>query len=125
MTKKEYLELLQKSAKDGTFPGYDTEKGICRYQVPGSKQRCAIGVAIPDEVYQNTSRPESRSLQELLKDYGWKDYLPEGVTARVASSIQEQHDDCCRPDGTFDSDKFIERIRSVPYFEDVLEEVPL
>lgn len=91
MTKREYYDLLVKSAHDGTFPSF--EWGKCLYRNADGSKRCAIGVLIPDEAY----RPEYEScaaawnLERLLTG-PWCGYMPEGLDCMDLTTIQGIHD---------------------------------
>lgn len=115
MSTQEYYDLLVKSASDGTFPSYLPERTQCLYRHPDGIKRCAIGVAVPDEVVNH--KHELETLKDLWPKY--KEYIP--LTLREASELQVAHDDTCTVGWT--TKGFLKRLNAMPAFAAVKKEV--
>lgn len=121
MTKKEYFELLKKSALNGTFPSIDKREN-CKYRLDETAhclQRCAAGLLIPDEKYQ-----PNMEFVELLRERFTTDVLdmPDGLMMFDLADIQSLHDEIALYEGRWRSDIFIERLEKLPCFNDLLNE---
>lgn len=96
MTKRDYYDLLVRSATDGTFPAVrrlpDGRVTTCMYRTPDGR-RCAVGLLIPPERY----RPQIDQWGilafcpvEALGKCGV--CPPDGVTSLDLDEIQGYHD---------------------------------
>lgn len=110
MTGREYYQKLAAAATDGTFPSGDYSQ--CYYR--RGRQRCAVGIIIPDEMYD--PKFEGRRASQLPID------LPSLIEERPAreffGSIQLAHD--CRafkwdPEGFLNDVRCIFQTYGVPY----------
>lgn len=122
MTKQEYYNLLVKSARDSTFPGFDVDKHQCRYRF--GNHRCAVGIIIPDEDYDPLydNRPGgSLCIHELPSELKLR-ILPEEMTLEQLSEVQTKHDAfACTG---WDSCSFIKGINTLYFFQDITQENP-
>lgn len=126
MTIQEYHDLLVKSATDGTFPSYRVRSDgdiDCLYRGEEGR-RCAVGVLIPDELYDPSYESTGAwSLPDPLLET----ILPDGMTASDLELIQEAHDNCVSWWNGFgksvlqswDPDDFIARIDELDCFKEV------
>lgn len=91
MTKKEYLDLLVASCHDGTFPSANGINRTCYYRLdetPGCRQRCGVGLLIPDGTYYPELEgftPADESLHCVIE-------LPKGMTLVDLCDVQRVHD---------------------------------
>lgn len=116
MTKREYYDLLVKSASDGTFPSGAPMD--CRYRddgTPGCPKRCAIGLLIPDEKY--VEEMEGRNMLVLGHSYPNAVTMPDGLTVEDLGSVQRLHD-FAFDDGDWLSDEFLAGLDKLPCFQD-------
>lgn len=115
MTKKEYHDLLVRSAYDGTFPSVN--ETCCLYRGEG-EQKCAVGVLVPNEAwkpeYESNNIRGRWTLHGLLRG-PWKEFIPEGMTENHLSIVQEVHDVLARE---WNPDMFVQRINSLLFFGD-------
>ncbi len=91
LTRQEYRNLLERCSLDGTFPS--RHRLNCYYRLDGtpeSKQRCAIGVLIPDDKY-HTDMEAGLTVTVLTHPF-IQDYFPEGVSIDLMNRIQRLHD---------------------------------
>lgn len=119
MNKREYKNLLEKSAFDGTFPSYnrgdDDNYPSCRYRkdlTPNCKERCAIGLLIPDDKYDvnfDGCYSASRIMEKL-------EIKVEGLTEMDLLRIQSIHDTCASDLNGWSGDKFIKQLNQLECF---------
>lgn len=109
MTRQEYYDLLVKSAVEGTFPGWDGRH--CTYRTADGKHRCAIGILIPDEMYD--SRDEGASVNGLDNELIEK-ILPEDMIVPELLLVQELHDEHAFQ---WDTSKFIKDLNELRMFK--------
>lgn len=115
MTKKEYYDLLVRSASDGTFPAIN---GVtCMYrknETANCPQRCAIGLLIPDEKYC----PEIEGLQvDSIIEKGLVT-IPDGITCEDLSIVQACHDKYAKRI-IWPANEFIQEIDDLECFQDL------
>jgi hypothetical protein len=94
MTKREYYDLLLRSAADGTFPGVrrlPDGRVRCMHRTPDGRA-CAVGVLIPPASYLPLiDEVEPGFLPvEALGECGVRP--PDGVTSQDLNEIQAHHD---------------------------------
>lgn len=111
LTKAEYLGLLDRSARDGTFPGVDPQ-GSCQYRGVG-KTKCAVGVLIPDENY--VAAMEGSVFALFLYAKGRVNTVA-GLVASDLREVQRIHD---RMAYGWDADIFMAQVRALPFFQGV------
>lgn len=118
MTRKEYFDLLVKSASDGTFPSV-SDTLSCMYRGNSNAscpQRCAIGVLIPDEKYHpNMERMKCSFLFERFPFM--KTFMPDGLTLNDLKGIQSGHDRCALTG--WSAEEFVKSIRRLSCFSDM------
>lgn len=118
MTKREYYDLLVRSARDGTFPSVD-DHGNCRYRGPAG-QRCAVGLLIPDDRY--TPDLEGISAFSQLLAGALAGLVPEGLTRKDLSRIQQLHDHHALDEDeqvtVWDAGAFVADLNRLPFFAD-------
>lgn len=117
MTKQEYFDLLVQSASDGTFPSITIKGDVrdnCRYRADGTancKQRCAVGLLIPDEMYDPTLEGMSAyKLYHHLESLP----IPDGLKLRDLFRIQQAHDSMALVG--WDEEEFLEVISDLDCF---------
>lgn len=101
MTRQEYYDLLVKSNYDGTFPSKAKDDSQCLYRLDGNphcKQRCVVGLLIPDEKYTSDMGGISfcygriEILKEFYSDFLAAIVLPEGMGWGDLAALQKIHD---------------------------------
>ncbi|MGL5936650.1 MAG: hypothetical protein ACRCZI_13635 [Cetobacterium sp.] len=92
MTKSEYYNKLVEVSTNGGFPSVIS--GACQYRT-GDGKSCAVGIAIPDEVYKPSFEHCSIvSLVKVHKAITERQLLEwTGCLLNVVSNIQALHDD--------------------------------
>ncbi len=93
ITKREYRQLLDAAGRDGTFPSIKVDNGGCFYRLDstaGCKQRCAVGILIPDDKYDPKMECSLWTLERRFPFIA--EYFPEGMSIGEMSSIQRAHD---------------------------------
>ena len=135
MTKVQYIMLLAKACRDGIFPSV-IGRG-CRYRGENGK-KCAIGVLIPDEVYQpqfddmkliGPSFSETSMSAHELDDYCTRNKLElnvnelvDGLKVGDLAQIQHIHDTLAQQKGS-DSSEFIIFLQNMKCFKEIPESV--
>lgn len=95
LTAREYYDLLVRSAKDGTFPSFDVKTKTCLYQSPcsdGIVYRCAIGILIPDHLYDIQFDRANMKVDDLPKSV-LEQVTPFDMTLIDLNNIQRCHDE--------------------------------
>jgi len=129
-TKKDYYDLLVRSALDGTMPSYDIERDKCFYR-DGKGHKCAIGVGIPDEEYRE--RMEAFGASNLFDEV--YELFPKDIEECDFILIQEAHDESSRDAlgaivAGYDTyrlvfaETFVERLNELDYFRSVTQVDP-
>jgi len=115
MDKWEYKRLLEQSAVDGTFPSYINDPtSYCLYRkdkTASCKQRCAIGVLIPDELYDPTIE-YGIGTNKVLDKFNIK---VDGLSTQDFLYIQSCHDE--NASECWDSNQFISDINNLDCFK--------
>lgn len=113
MTKQEYFEKLKIAAYNGTFPS--TSKDVygtttCRYRADKTaccKKRCAIGILIPDEVYDEFI--EGNAICRIINFFE----IPDNMTLDDLALVQSLHDSMATE---WNADEFIKGIKNLACF---------
>lgn len=108
MTKREYYDLLIKSAFDGTFPSLDKD-GICLYRGPDNK-KCAVGLLIPDHCYNSCM--EHKYARWVHDNFSFQ-FIPEGLTIENLCRIQSIHDNLAKD---WDAGTFVSELNAMECF---------
>lgn len=118
MTKREYYDLLVKSAHDGTFPSI--ENGTCCYRLDGGKKKCAVGLLLTDVEASIISN--SAALLEVIRNHPDIDltHRVEGVDILNLVSIQKVHDQSAHEESSPEAfaTQFLERLNALPIFKE-------
>lgn len=124
LTKQEYYNLLVKSAYDGTFPSMDGEQ--CAYRLDHTDhcpQRCAVGLLIPDEWYDDLM--EGNSVPDLDSDHFDLIRVPEGLDKEDLWQIQRCHDDYAfavyTQSQVWNGNAFVEKLNNLHCFSNVVK----
>lgn len=116
ISKKEYLELLQRSALDGIFPAYDRDERACQY-LTSDGRKCAVGVLIPNKLC--LSKYNNYLMEKLVGKHGpFRPYIPEGLDSEDLVQIQATHDNLALVWSGID---FIRSVRKLECFADVVD----
>ncbi len=118
---QQYYNKLVKSSKTGVFPSLD-EYGGCQYRANekrSCKQRCAIGILIPDKLYMPSLEGSVSRLLRTCPEI--RNYFPDGLTPRQATCVQFAHDNLAESlhDESWDHDRFVKRLNGIRCFAKV------
>lgn len=135
MPTQDYYDLLVKSAYDGTFPSIVREPTSgcqfagsdirCKYRVPGTSKKCAVGVLIPDEKYSSKFETKRCSdpmiIEAMTKVKGFNCSLyGTGLYSNDYLDVQIAHDTvACGCE--WKPEWFIEKINTLKCFKDVVK----
>jgi len=123
MTKTEYLAALDVASRDGTFPSFNPDTGDCAYRAdftPNCRQRCAVGILIPDDRYHLVTEGMSIDvINDLATD------VPSGLSISDLLSVQRVHDlhtnrsvhDVPAHRVPWDADAFMDQICKLEFFK--------
>ncbi len=109
-TKREYLDLLLKSADDGTFPSTSGSFDACLYRGPNGK-KCAIGILIPDDKYDPEF--ENASTSSVIAAAG---IVVDGLKNMDFYDIQRTHDNLAYRK-IWNAEGFKTAIKALPCFQ--------
>lgn len=122
-TKSEYLNKLIESSKDGTFPSANI--GTCKYRKDSTnncKQKCAIGLLIPDELYNKNI--EGTALKVIISEYAL--ISPVDLFEKDAKKIQSCHDHFGFTNYiNWNHNIFCTRLKELDYFSDSVSQAIL
>ncbi len=110
MTKKEYYDLLVKSATDGTFPS--VKGNVCQYRKGSHK--CAVGLLIPKDKYHKGLEGVD-VFHDLVKAVV---EVPEDLNINDLTRIQECHDSLAFYPN-WNANEFIILLNKLPCFQDI------
>ncbi len=110
MTKKEYYDLLVRSATDGTFPS--VKGNVCQYRKGSHK--CAVGLLIPDDKYHKGLEGID-VYHDLVKEVV---EVPEGLTIKNLTLVQVCHDNLAF-DQEWNANDFIIKLNKLEFFQDI------
>jgi len=124
LSKREYFDKLIQSSLDGIFPSFNKELGGCFYRQsenPTCKERCAIGILIPDCFY--CTGMENLAIQDLLNQFPYlKKYINiENISINDLSDIQICHDILAKIG--WDHQKFVDSLLELCCFKEFREDI--
>ena len=93
ISKREYLQTLIQTSKDGKFPSVRPKQDCivarCLYRTNDGRA-CAFGLLIPDNRY--CANMEEFSSSRIIEKYKLQDVIPEGLDHNDIREIQRVHD---------------------------------
>lgn len=119
MTKREYYDLLLKSADDGTFPSVGPSMRSCLYradQTAACKRRCAVGLLLPDDEY--IPDMEGLGVTSLEDRYRSRFVMPEGMKLDDLDYVQRLHDGVAQQGGGWDATRFKADLKQLHCFKE-------
>lgn len=116
MTKQEYYDLLVRTSAEGGFPSM--EGGRCRYRTDTGR-RCAVGLLIPDEMYEPGM--ETNNAYWLERRFPQvQAVFPDEMDADELRRVQTVHDELAQDLG-WDHQSFVANLNTLHCFVDVVK----